>query len=190
GPALPYWVAVGPVVLVLLWIWWAWSGRAASLQGGWGGPIGWLPGTRRMAADTRAANFADLLALLVEHQVPLQDAVPLAAEATGDAALRTSAEAIADSVRRGEPPGDRAKGGTPPLLAWLMATGVHQGNLPAALRHAAGLYRRRALHRADLLRAVLPTLMLFAIGATATLIYALTLFIPLTDLLGNLSIDH
>jgi general secretion pathway protein F len=190
GGTLPYWVAVGPVVLLLFWTWWAWSGRSASLQGGWGGPIGWLPGTRRMAADTRAANFADLLALLVEHQVPLQDAVTLAAEATGDASLRRAAGTIADAIRRGEPPGDGAGGALPPLLGWLMATGARQGGLAAALRQAAGLYRRRALQRADLLRAMLPTVMLFAIGATATLFYTLSLFIPLTELLGNLALDR
>ena len=53
----------------------------------------------------------------------------------------------------------------------------------------AGMYRRRARHLEEKLRVLLPVVLLFAIGATATLLYALTLFIPFTTLLQELAID-
>jgi type II secretory pathway component PulF len=188
GDSVVYWGPVGPAVLLLVGVWWLRSGRAATLQSGWVmGPLGWLPWMRRMLANTRAANFAELLALLVENRIPMPEGVELAADATGDPALRRAADEVAAASRRGEPPGAGGSDLLPPLLRWVMAAGGHQGDLVSALRHAARVYRRRALHQAELVRIFVPILLLFALGATVTALYALTLFVPLTELLGGLA---
>jgi general secretion pathway protein F len=189
---MAYWGPVLPALLVVGWLWWAWSGRSAALHGGWsGGPLAWLPWMRTMLANTRAANFAELLALLVEHRVPLPEALPLAASAAGDASLRRAAAAVAESSRAGQPLREGvARSTVPPLLGWLMATGGGTGGLAPALRHAAQLYRRRALNQAEMVRIFLPTLLMLGIGATVTLFYSLALFAPLAKMLNNLSVGH
>ena len=49
------------------------------------------------------------------------------------------------------------------------------------------MYRRRAIARADWLRWRLPLMLTIAIGGTATLVYALLLFVPWISLLKELT---
>ena len=193
GAGAAYWgPAVPAVALAGLGVAWARSGGAAGLGRGRGrGLMAWVPWVGGMVVNARASAFAGLLALLVEHRVPLSEGIELAAGASGDPAMERDGLAIAEALRRGDALGDglRGAGTFPPLLRWLMVAGERQGRLADALRHAAETYRRRALARADAIRTVLPTALMLAIGATATLIYALTLFVPLSTLLNDLAID-
>ncbi len=177
GPIVPLVVLAGVVV-------WIFSGRASGL-----GFMRWLPGMRRIADGAIASQFAEWLAMLIDHGVPWAESIELAADATGDAKLAIAARAIAESSRRGESieQGIRQVNAIPPLLRWLMTAGQQQGSLVGALHYAADTYRRRALRRAATMRAILPIALLLAIGGTTTLIYTLTLFLPWTTLLYKLS---
>jgi general secretion pathway protein F len=145
---------------------------------------------RSILEATEAANFADLLALLIEHGVPFSEAIVLAAEASGDPALLAASRQIAGAVERGDPLVASLSNPDvfPPLLRWMMITGQRQGTLVSALRHAASTYRRRALSRAEMIRAALPVLLMLLIGVSATLVFALTLFLPMTSMLDGLSL--
>ena len=190
GRTAMVWGPIGPLILIAIGLAWAYSGRAARLQPGWARRVlRRLPGVGPALGATAAAGFAELLALLIEHGVPLPEAIPLAAEATGDPALAASAASVAEAARRGESPRPSARAdGLPPMLRWLMgAAGTRQGLLAPALRHAAETYRRRAADRADLIRVALPSLLLLAIGAGATLALTLTLIVPLSLLFRDLA---
>ena len=195
GETAAYWGPALPAALLLgLGVAWARSGGATGLGSGRGrGLMRWVPWMGGMVGSTRAAGFAGLLALLVEHRVPLPEGIELAAAASGDPAMGREGRALAEALRRGDALADGlgvgGAGAFPPLLRWLMVTGERQGRLAEALRHAAETYRRRALARAEAIRTVLPTVLMLAIGATATLVYALTLFVPLSTLLNDLSLD-
>ncbi len=182
------WAPVVPALAAMVVLGWWWSGRAQALRVG--RALRWVPWLRGILADWKASNFARWLALLIEHGVPLPEAVELATEATGDPALREAGSRIAEAARRGEPV-PVALGGNldamPPLLRWIVVTGRQQGGLGPALQHAAETYRLRALRQADILRTALPTLMLLAIGATAATVYVLALFLPWTNLLDSLA---
>ncbi|CAN5915036.1 type II secretion system inner membrane protein GspF [soil metagenome] len=182
GETAIYWGPIPPLLLLFWGIGWARSTRL-------GGLIGWLPGMRRLLADARATLYAEMLALLIENQTPLPDAIVLAAEASGDARHRRAAAEAAEATRRGEDlrvsfSGLRA---FPPMLRWLIATGKEQGGLAPALRHAAQTYRRRAWHRAELIRIFLPILLTVLIGGVAAFLYGLTLFVPFARLLEELT---
>ena len=75
-----------------------------------------------------------------------------------------------------------------PMMRWVLATGQEQGSLVAALHNLAEVYRKRATYQADKLSVFLPTVLMIAIGASATLFYGLALFIPLTNLLRELTL--
>jgi type II secretory pathway component PulF len=191
GDTAVYWGLIPPILLLLVGLAWFQSGRSLVLQTGWRrGLVRRLPWMRSLLAATEAANFADLLALLIEHQVPFPDGVVLAAEASGDRALVATARDLAEASRRGEPlaQGMRGPSALPPLLRWLIATGQQQGMLVAALRHAAQVYRRRAIDQAELIRVLLPAMLMILIGGLATLAFALTLFLPMTSLLRDLAL--
>ncbi|HWE37983.1 MAG TPA: type II secretion system F family protein [Isosphaeraceae bacterium] len=183
------WVPVVPAGFVALGVAWAWTGRSAGLGPGRAGALlAWVPWARAAMADARAAGFAELLALLIDHRVPLDRAVTLAADATGDRRLVAAGRSVAEATRRGMSAGSSTRGaeGFPPLLRWMLVACQARGDFAASLRHAAATYRRRALRRADWIREALPTLLLLVIGAGATALYTLALFVPLSILLQNL----
>ncbi len=185
-----YWGPVLPAGLALFLA--AWVGSRRGFGGGGGGASGvlrWFPWMGPMMRGYEAAGFADLLALLVEHRVPYPEALTLAGEASGDPSLSRSSRELAGAVGRGLSPAEALKGrdAFPPLLRWLLATAPGRDDLPAMLRRMAARYRGGARHQAEKMRVFLPTVLLLGIGGTATALYALTLFLPLTWLWTSLS---
>jgi general secretion pathway protein F len=195
GATAIYWGPVVPALLFVGALAWVRSGSAVGLRPG---RARWLlrafPWMRALLANSEAANVADLLALLIGQGVPYPEALRLAAEATGEPALARAGRDFANRIEQGTTAADAlaamssGPNAFPPLLRWLLATGDRQGNLAGALRDAAAMYRRRALNQAQKIRVMLPVVLLFAIGATATLFYTLMLFLPLTSLLKELAV--
>lgn len=192
GETAAYWAWIPPVMLVLAVIWWNVSAGSRLLNPASPGRLlGWIPGVRSIARNHQAANFADLLALMVQHEVPFHEGVKLAAEAATDSKFVASAQAIADANSRGESLGQIAKksSAVPPFLRWLMAAHQEGTALIDGLRLASGMYRTRANDQAAWLRLVFPVVTAIVVGGGATLLYAMTLFMPLTELLRDLSND-
>lgn len=177
-----YWAGVVPIALVLLAAWvWRCSGRATLMQDRASAALlGWMPWMGRMIRMTRVAAFTDVLALLVENEVPLEQGVVLAAESTGQPRLIESARSLAARLSMGEPPDAQRlrELAIPPMLGWMIASGLRHGALLAALRHAAKTYHRRAEHAAEVARIFLPVLFTLVIGGLAVLIAGLGLFLP------------
>jgi type II secretory pathway component PulF len=192
GESVPYWWPVGPVLLFVLLIAWIRSGRAAQFQAGSWSWLWLFPWMRSILANYETANFAELLGLLLEHRVPYPTAIVLAAQSTGDARLTRGAGQLAEAVARGESTAAALakidRGTFLPMMRWVLATGQEQGSLVAALHNLADVYRKRATYQADKLSVFLPTVLMIAIGASATLFYGLALFIPLTNLLRELAL--
>jgi type II secretory pathway component PulF len=191
GELAPYWWPVWPLLLLLLAITWWRSGAAASFQTSSWSLIRVFPWMRSMLSDYESAGFAELASLLLEHNVPLPQAVLLSAEATGNAAMIDGARRLAGAVERGEPAGEALRevpsGSFRPLLRWALAAGQDQGSLVESLRNLAPMYRKRGAFQADKLQLFLPTVLMIVIGASATLLYALTLFLPLAGMLRGLA---
>ncbi len=74
GAHVRWWGPIFPIlVIVAVVIWWYRSRGAMVLQSGVASRLfGWMSPFRRFLNETRAAGFAEMLALLVEHQVPLE----------------------------------------------------------------------------------------------------------------------
>lgn len=183
-----YWGPVLPIILVLLLLAWAWTGRARLLPSG-GRLIRRIPWMRGMLRNTQAANFAKLLGLLIAHDVPLPDGIELAARAGANPEMIRDAKEVADRIRRGESISEvfDQTSAFPPLLKWLIITGHRQRTLVSSLDHASITYRRRALMQAELVRTFLPTFFLLSIGAVGTYVVTSVLFLPFASLLTNLS---
>jgi general secretion pathway protein F len=94
---------VGPVVLIALAsMWWRTSGTAA-VPTSWRRWFQWAPGARRTTQLSAQANFADLLRLLLVCRVPMTEALPLAASASGGASLEAPASELAARLAAGQP---------------------------------------------------------------------------------------
>jgi type II secretory pathway component PulF len=186
-----YWLPVGPLLLVLVVIVWVRSGTTAGLRSGnWGG-LRFLPWMGSLLADSEAANFAELLALLLEHGVPYPHALVLAAEAAGARRLADGASRVAEAIERGEPPASAVAAAGPaafpPMLRLTLASGQVQGSLHTALQRLADVYRKRARYRAEQLAVFLPMILTQVVGVGVVGCYALSLFLPLVEILNGLS---
>jgi general secretion pathway protein F len=191
GESASYWWPVGPVLLVILAFGWVKSGTAARFQTRTWNWLRLFPWMNSLLANYETANFAELLALLLENQVPYPSAVVLAAESTGNPRLARGARELAAAVTRGEPTA-AALAATDrrtflPMLRWVLATGQGQGSLVTALHNLADLYRKRGKFQAEKLSVFLPTILMIGLGASATMLYGLALFVPLVNLLRGLT---
>jgi type II secretory pathway component PulF len=73
------------------------------------------------------------------------------------------------------------------MMRWVLATGEQQGSLVTALHNLADSYRKRAHYQAEKLSVFLPCILMIVIGASATLFYCLALFLPLANMLRQLT---
>jgi len=171
----------GPAILVVAIVLWL-------VRGGWltGHAAPWM---WSIVANFNRASFAGLLALLVEHRLPLPEALRLAGNATGGRRIRQTASDVAADVESGESLAASltARRAFPPFMRWMIANGEQQGALGTTLRQTSEIYRRRALYRAEWFKTLMPVLLTAILGGGFVLVYGLTLFIPLTDLLRDLS---
>lgn len=188
GSGAQYWGPILPVTVVVLAIaWWFASTRASALQGTRADSLlGRIPWMGPMLRWSRTATFLEVLALLIENQTPLPEAVTLAAQASGDAKTVKAAQDLAVSLNNGHTRPMNASVVFPPLLNWLLLAASRDDALLPALQHAAATYHRRARHQSDLLRLFLPILLTITIGGSVTALYALTLFAPYSSMLRAL----
>ena len=184
GPTLPAAVMLGAG------LWWFVSQRATLAQ-----PrrarmlLGWLPWSGSVLRLSTVTAFCEILTVLVEHCVPLDEALRLTAEAVQDPDLELVARQWGESLRQGQTsePSHGATQGFPPLLAWLMTLGQQRSALPGALRHAADAYRRRVELQAQTARTFLPVLVTAIVGGGACATLALAVFYPWMTLLYHLA---
>jgi type II secretory pathway component PulF len=176
-------------VLVLAWfagLWWR-AGRVASgvdLH-----PLlsfGAVSTMLKMRRAGRLSAMCDCLALLTEYGVPMHEAVPLAARTTGAKELEQAAARLAEQVLRGEK-SSAAPQGFPPLLAWMLASGQLQQDLPKVLRRAAAVYRDEANRRAEWLRLYIPLILTVVFGGGTVLIYAVVTLGPFLLILRKMT---
>ena len=91
---------------------------------------------------------------------------------------------VAEAVDRGFPPAETARAETRSrrCSAGSWRPGRRRPTSSPALDRWRLRYRSEARYQAEKIRVFLPTILLFGIGGTATVLYALTLFVPLAHL--------
>jgi type II secretory pathway component PulF len=147
-------------------------------------PGGWFPGGR----DLALARFSRLLSLLVGHGVPLPEGCRLAGEASGDPLLQEESHQLASRIESGV---GLSKAITtarriPAFLRWLITVGDLQGTLAASLRQGAEIHEQRALTKLDWFGRVVPPVIVLGCCGSIVLLYALTLFLPVTEMLQTM----
>jgi general secretion pathway protein F len=171
------WAWIPPLAIIALGLlaWWYLS-RAPHQSGNGPRSLGSLG---RLKSVNGMITFTELLALLCEHDVPLPEALPLAASATNQRRTIAAAQEWSAAIARGAT-ADAKKLGRyfPNRLLWAIDSATSKDQLVASLRHLAERYHRESQGLADWLSLYLPIFLTIAIGGTAVLLYALLLFLP------------
>jgi type II secretory pathway component PulF len=187
--AMPIWIFIPPMAIAI-GLWWIFVRRSEGRSSLERGPGLWarLTGQARVVAHERLATFAESLALLLEAQTPLGEALTLAAGAAGDPRLTQAARKLADDVSAPEAGGPLDGRALPPFLRWAIFSSEPTVERPRALRMAASIYHDAAKHSAGRLRVLAPALACSLLAGGAVLLYGLAVFVPVIDLLYGLTI--
>jgi type II secretory pathway component PulF len=187
---LPYWAAIPPIVLLVIIAFWRRSRSQRAATGvASSGMLRWMPGASQIVLNQRCARFAASLAELVEKNVPLDQALSIAGDASGDAELANGSKSLSAAVQNGQlPPDDGAAAVRfPPFLRWAIWHADATTGRAQALEIAARMYREAAQRSAERLHTLAPMVALVMLGGTVTLLYGLTLFVPVVELLRTLA---
>ncbi len=195
---LPVWGWGIPLGLILwaLW-WWLGSGRLIRSYRGSGMRSrymfrGYRPraSVRQTLIDGRMATFSEVLSMLEKHDIPLPEAIVLAADTSGDRALMGAARTLAKRVENGEKIQRREDlpRAFPPLLAWSVVAGLGRSGMQRALTTSAEMYRRRALDAARWNTLYLPMLLTVVFGGGAVLLQVTIVFVPFINMLHQLAL--
>jgi type II secretory pathway component PulF len=148
-----------------------------------------LPLVGTLMRSARLAAFSELLAILVDHQVPLPEAFLLAGQASSDPIMAAEAQHIHEELSQGLSLGTvlKGRGLVPEWVSWMTGVGEQRGSLGQTLHLIAEMYRRQVEMRAALLRSVLPPLLVIATAGTMTILFVFTVILPIMTLLEFLS---
>jgi type II secretory pathway component PulF len=147
----------------------------------------WVP---HVARDVRLAQMSHILSLLTNYGVPLPEALKLTAGTVESGQLRQQLLDLSEAVERGEPFAGAVtrQEAFSPWLRWVIATGTRNSSLTETLRQAAEFYRGRAESHAQVIRTLVPMLAVLVLGGSVTLLYALSVFGPMTELWVKLGV--
>ncbi len=176
------WVILLPIAAVLIW----WVLRRRNRQTTARQPDGlrllsrWIPGYGQLIRMGKLANFTNVLSLLFRHDVPLPQALPLAADAVGDAELMSDAHKLSERLAAGSNRLDEVdqQRGIPAILAWLLVAARTQSQLVSVTEKLSDQYREAAEDYAYRLTTVVPVVMSVGLAAAICLVYALSFSVP------------
>jgi general secretion pathway protein F len=190
GQSAVFWGPAGPIVMLLLAEWLRRRlNRSDWIDGrGLGRLFEKLPWIGKMIESSRNAAFAEMLATLLAHDVPLPDALKLAADSVGSARFQLAANRAAENLANGRPmnAGD-GLASLPPLLRWMIPAATGGTLMLSTLNHAAETYRHRAEYLAEIIRVYVPLILTAGVAGLMTLAYALCLFVPYASMLKKLA---
>jgi type IV pilus assembly protein PilC len=182
--AFPFFVlVVGPILFRLL---------LGSRQGGrvaWARFVYAVPIIGTLIRSMRLAAFTDLLAILIEHELPLPEAFQLAGAASSDPVMAAAAGQVEQDLSLGMPLGEvlRTRLLVPELIAWMTRLGEQRGTLAKNLQQVAGIYRRQVEMRAAFLRTILPPFVIMVTAGVLVTFFVFTIIMPMYKLLEGLS---
>jgi type II secretory pathway component PulF len=172
-------IAVPAAAIVLALVWWRRSAWASAAQSSWSFAC-CIPGARRTQRLSGEASFADLLHLLLQCRLPMEEALPLAADASGLPSLRRPAANLAAGLAAGQPLSQQLTDvrQLPPLVRAALFTSHSPAALIAALQRAAHTYRDRAAAWIGYVSVALPVMATLALGGVVVAVYSLLVIQP------------
>ena len=164
---IPIWGPLLPLLLVLTLVWWRWNSKRVSWT--------WMPFGSRYLDAMRNADDAQQLARLTESGLSIQESLILVRPFAGEANVASS-------------PKDATVRSLPSLLRWAVSSDLGGEPAPRILRFVADTYRQNARRQATIWRVVTPAICGVLLGGTFVFGYALSLFLPVVQLLKDVSL--
>jgi type II secretory pathway component PulF len=181
--ALPVTIVGFVSVAVALLVLRVFGGRAAISR-----LIGALPLIGKLWHWSGAAEGLRALGLLVENQIPLAEALPLAGDGIADAHIGQACRQLGQRAAEGQPLWDALiRTRLLPLsIVPVIRQGEQQGTLDGSLRTAAQMLEDRVHSRSALLIQVLPPLIFLAVAFLIVMFFT-AMYLPMISLIQGLA---
>jgi general secretion pathway protein F len=179
------WILTSLVALSAIVPLWLWLAPAA----GWAWPVLYrLPMVGPLLRWHHLSQFAGLMGLLLEQEVPLPDALRVTAAGLRDANLARECCRTAEDVEKGRPLDESlaARRQFPASLIPIIQWGQRASALPEAFRAAAEMFAGRARTHGTLLETMLLPIMFLAVLLFAGF-FVIAMFVPLIALISRLA---
>lgn len=182
GLRWPVWLAIGLcLVLPILLDWLVLQGRVRQTL------VALLPILGPLGRWLSMASLCRLLALLIEQQVPLPEALRLSADVVRDPLVRRDVHRVSQRVSAGQSMAEAAQGTwLPPTFAALAGWGESPPLLRESLVAAAELFESQAGSELKLLRAVAPALAFITVLLVVGFLISSTMM-PLVKIIETLT---
>ena len=147
-----------------------------------------MPALGPMLRWENLGRFSSLMAMLLEHHVPLPDALRLTAAGLHDPHLAAGCRRAAKAVEQGQSLKESMarRRQFPAGMIPLIECGGRTDALPDAFRATAEMFKGRVVAQGSLLEAILPPLALLFIAVFVGT-YVIALMMPFISLISNLS---
>jgi general secretion pathway protein F len=178
-------VLLPPLALALLIAFWWRGGKAADYdrvsRSRW-------PSPRGLRYAAQLSSLAELLALLIGHEVPLPVAITLATQASNDRSIRAWGEEFAASLAQGGNVKTTSNSSwrVPALLRWCLRWSSDKSRLTRSLRSVSLVYRDRSIEMERRLQRLLPLAALIVFGGLTVFAFALSVVLPWAFLMHSL----
>jgi type II secretory pathway component PulF len=148
-----------------------------------------IPLIGTLVRSARMAAYTDLLAVFVDHGLPLPEAFRLAGGATSDPIMASATNRIEQNLAEGKPLAEalRRQGLVPEWVSWMTGLGEQRNTLGKSLHQVAETYRRQVEMRASVLRGALPPFMILVTAGTFSAFFVMGVMLPMIKLLEGLS---
>lgn len=134
------------------------------------------------------AQMTRLLGVLIQQQVPLPEALRLAADGTADANVREVCHAMAKGAEQGRGLSEMISTGfrLPMAMVPLVRWGERSDSLAEALRTSSEMFESRVRLRASLLKSVLPPFIFVFVALTSIFMIFGSLYGPMKGMITGL----
>ncbi len=156
--------------------------------GAWLGQVTWwIPVVGPIVRYGRYAQFSNLMALLLDEEVPVPDALDLTSVALQDTALGRPCRVASAAVEEGAPLDEALlEARFPSSLTALVSWGLHKACLAETFRAAAEAFEARTNSQSALLSMIVPPV-IYLIIVTFVGFTILALLMPFISLISHLS---
>ena len=175
----------------------AWWWRSRTISDKWSSRLSmlaWLPGVRAVSKWASAAEFSELLLLMIQNGVPLDRALQLVGEASANKQVRSATMQIAENARCGNSLLSKSSNAIdsdlaafPLLLRLALSHSADRPLFTTILRQASTLYRDRALCAAEWYSDYMPIVLTVAVAGSLTLAFALLVLWPYASALREIA---
>jgi len=134
------------------------------------------------------SRFSQMLSLLIENDVPLDEALTLAGDASNDAVIRDDCRRMVAEIRAGETLEAAARriADFPPSFVQALTWERRSMGMPDVLQSIGDMYAGRVRAAVAVIVAIIPPMLLVFIGGVMFFLIV-ALFMPLIELLNQLS---